>query len=440
MYINILIFLLILILILIIANIIVLCHNKLSYMGGVLKKGGALTPEDINIINDQIMSKLYEFNLITPQSSEMSSAKLSEMSSAKLSEMSSAKSSEMGSAKLSIMEFAKASILEKRGRCSIEEEVYGLPSTSTPIKSDVYFHMIKIIDANITQWQEFEQKIKSMEENIQVMYNGKSVNFTTGLNHFNIRERVEDLFVAYASIKPNLSIFPPDWKDVECMVSIIAKEGIPYFTNMGIFTMMHTFPILSYNFIEDKAAKKIILRPYRSDYTIDPELSRYFEDRNESYPAHKYISVYLFTFIGSRINNFYVDEKTALFTSPTEEIVIILSKVFNKYKIMYGLEVDNRLYRYRGLENGNNYSDSCVRLKLYNNEPDNTDKYLELHNSDLRQLCPWYCNIFELLDGTMPPDEPECYSGAISMDPFVYVPISSFIKLSRHADYIFSLV
>lgn len=413
MYLNILIFLLILILILIIANIIILCHNKLSYMGSALKKGGALTEEDIDIINDQIMRKLYEFNLILPQSAAMST-KLPAVIS------------------LTNISIAKASILEKRGRCSIANELDPLYKYPNPIKSDVYFYMIKITDDNISQWKVFEQKIKSMEESIQVMYNSIGVKFTAGLNFFNIKKRREDLFVAYASIMLNETIFPPDWRDVECMVSIIAKEGIPYFTNMGIFTMMHTFPLDSYSF-EDLSSKKLILLPYISGNDLDTDLSNYFTNRTESYPAHKYISAHLFTFIGIHINNFYVDEKTALFTSPTDGIAIILSKVFNKYKIIYGYETD-RESRYLGLEKGNKPDDSFVRIVLYNGA---TQAHLDLNKNELKKLCPWYCNIFLINEHNTPPDTPECYSSVIYTEPFVYVPVSSFIELSSKEEYAF---
>ena len=336
---------------------------------------------------------------------------------------------------LTNISIAKASILEKRGRCSINDELNNI-CTSDPIKSDVYFHMVKIIDENIFQWQVFEQKIKSMEKSIQVMYNKRRVYFTAGLNHFNIIKRREDLFVAYASIILNKTIFPPDWEHVECMVSIIAKEGIPYFTNMGIFTMMHTFPLESYNYQEDRSSRKLILLPEISGNDVDTELSNYFTTRGESYPAHKYISAHLFTFIGTHINNFYADEKTALFTSPTEGIASILSKVFNNYKIIYGIEEDKES-RYLGLEKDNKPDDSFVRIVLYNGVKQ-TQTHLDLNKNELEKLCPWYCNIFIIDDGGNKPDDtPECYSSVIYSDPFVYVPVSSFIELSSKEEYAF---
>ena len=212
----------------------------------IKKRGGALTSDDIVQINSLIDSRLQTFHLIPIEKTAVVLPSTTEMVLPSTTEVVSPSTTAV---------FAKANILEKKIRDPIiENEAFFTQDLATQIaqrdaysakkleKSDVYFHMVKITSENINAWKEFENKIKEITpmrgfDNLDGHGNG----IWSGLEYFVIKERKEDLFVAYSSKILNKTNNPPDWKDVECIVTVIAKEGVPYFTYMGIFAFLHTY-------------------------------------------------------------------------------------------------------------------------------------------------------------------------------------------------------
>ena len=199
-----------------------------------------------------------------------------------------------------------------------------------PEKSDVYFHMIKITEGNKMEWQDFIKLLKKITPRQDLtIYNrdnsGKltftEISLTLGIDFLKILDDEllrHDLYIAYASKILNKTNNPPDWRDVECIVSVCAKEGIPYFTNMGIFSLAHIFE------------KKNYTNKNGYEITIEEELRTYLESIKYNYPAHKNISMYLFTFIAMNIQQFYTDQKVALFTSPALGFTDMIIAFFTK--------------------------------------------------------------------------------------------------------------
>jgi len=357
-----------------------------------IKKGGALTSDDVEQINKLIDSRLQTFNLI-PLEEKLNPAVVSPST---------------------LAVFAKANILKKK-----QDEILG-------DKSDVFFHMIKITSENINAWKEFENKIKEITpmrgfNNLDGNGNG----IWSGLDYFVIKERKEDLFVAYASKVLNKTNNPPDWKDVECMVSIIAKEGVPYFTYMGIFAFLHTY---DNDFFYEKNRMM----------HLGQELKEYLGSINYDYPAHKYISMYLFTFIGTHIKGFYTKHPIALLTSPVETIKTISEKVFSPIELPFGYETPNS---YNNRIIGGSKKGQYLQFDMYNNTPNINDSninsshavFFKLTKDKLKISCPWYCNIFPpYLENTT-----ECYHDASAVARFLYIPVYSFEELAKLEAYHF---
>ena len=357
-----------------------------------IKRGGVLTHDDIAQITNLIDHRMQLFNLI-PTSATPSP-------------------------------LASGNNTAHLHNGEIIEPIKNVPSAvfataALPLKKDqssstnVYFHMIKLTAENLSEWKAFETSIKKMA-NLDSLINYDTfsysiIDLTAGLNYFSIQiDSRYDKYVVYVSKELNNTNNPPDWRDVECMVTVIAKDDIPYFTNMGILALPHTF------------TKKNFIRYLHEDGSnrgsLKPELFNYLTEIDFNYPSHKYVSLYLFIFIGAKINSFYSTLKTALLTSPTAAIAHIVSKELNNKRLEYGYE-SNRPRR---------VPNRSISLTLFNNTTHDT---LVLTRDMLKQLCPWYCNIFYTELASRPNDENNCYDGPDSYEPFVYVPITSFEEL-----------
>lgn len=387
----------------------------------IKKRGGALTSDDIVQINSLIDSRLQTFHLIPIEKTEVVLPSTTEVVSPSTTAV-----------------FAKANILEKKIRDPIiENESFFAQDRATQTaqrdaysakkleKSDVYFHMVKITSENIETWKIFEAKIKEITpirgfDNLDGRGNG----IWSGLDYFVIKERNDDLFVAYASKVLNKTNNPPDWKDVECMVTVIAKEGIPYFTYMGIFALLHTYD------------NEFFYEANRISY-LGQELKEYLVSINYSYPSHKYISMHLFTFIGTHIKAFYAQCPIALLTSPVETIKIIAQKIFDPIKLPFGYETEGSYNnRHSGSKNG-----QYIQFDMYNNTSNfkdtnmNSSKalFFKLTRDKLQISCPWYCNIFP----PYPENTTECYRDASAIARFLYIPVYSFEELAKLEEYYF---
>jgi hypothetical protein len=335
--------------------------------------------------------------------------------------------------------------------------------------SNVYFHMVKITKKNVTEWDAFTYNIKIITPNElqdttgnmlitppdaiskldKVARNSRTIFINAGLDYFNIRESdaSSDLFVVYASKRLNKTMLPPTWQDVEIMVTVISKEGVPFATPMGIVKLAHTYQKEAFGNMlgQPKSDNPSIIENRSISSVLYDELNKI----KFNYPSHRRISLYLFTFIGTRINQFYLSEKTALFTSPTDTISSIVTNTLkHDYSLPYGYE------RNVGLRLAPNY---IVKLNLYNLH----DEFLILSRDNLKELCPWYCNIFGTVhtqvsfpgdkyyntedeyynfEYTQPENTEDCYRGADDKSPFLYVPIYSFTQLVERGIYQFEAI
>jgi len=310
-----------------------------------------------------------------------------------------------------------------------------------------FFHMVKITEENLSKWEIFKQKLDTITPaaivNVNPLKNTKYeharvINIDAGLNDFKIKKSntVSDLFVVYASKELNKTNLPPNWQDVEMMVTIIAKEGIPFITQMGIVKLAHTYTKEAFSNLIDMHTNTI--KNAYNKVRINQELFDYLISINFNYPSHKYISLYVFAFIATRINSFYLSEKTALFTSPVHIVADIVGKLFNTHRLIYGYEEEST-------------RDGQIKITLYNSE----NPFLILTRDNLKEECPWYCNIFEYqrsiphdsanydaefpeaLEWVSTENTPDCYSIERPMGPFLYIPIHSFNQLVERGVYQF---
>ena len=411
--------------------------NKPGGFRKLKKTGGELNSNDIEKINELITNKLVHFGLIPaiePTTIDTGAKESSTMSK------------KVG---ITDMVFAKSTISLSSGDGS----------------SDVYFHMVKITKKNVTEWAAFTYNIKKITPSTlqdtgtmfitppdaiskldKVAKSSRAIHIDAGLNYFDIRECdiSSDLFVVYASKILNKTMLPPNWQDVEIMVTVMSKEGVPFATPMGIVKLAHTYTKEAFgNMLGSPNSENPSVIENRS---ISSDLYDELYRIKFNYPSHRRISLYLFTFIGTRINQFYLSEKTALFTSPTDTISSIVTNTLkHDYRLPYGYE------RNRRLRFAPNY---IVKLNLYNLP----DEFLILSRDNLKELCPWYCNIFETVhtqiifpgdkdynteeesrnfNDTRPEDTEDCYRGADTQEPFLYVPIYSFNQLVERGIYQF---
>jgi len=408
----------------------------------IKKTGGELNSNDIEKINELITNQLVTHGLI-PTSAKKSSA------IEPLIDISSTSSAMSKKASISDMVFAKS--------------IISLSSGNGP--SDVFFHMVKITEENLSEWSEFEKNIKKITPNMlnyigdqlitppdaisklpayKVESKSRHIYMNAGLDYFEIRksDTSSDLFVVYASKTLNKTKLPPNWQDVEIMVTVASKEGVPFATPMGIVKLAHTYPKKAFgNMIGPKIETPSVIE----NKSLNRDLYAELDKINFNYPSHRHISLYLFTFIGTFINQFYVSEITALFTSPTNTISSIVTNTLkHDYILPYGYE------RERMLRFAPNY---IVKLNLYYLP----DEFLILSRDNLKELCPWYCNIFQTertqifpgdsdyntedesrnFDYTTPKNTGDCYKGANDIEPFLYVPIHSFNQLVDRGVYQF---
>jgi hypothetical protein len=374
-----------------------------------MKKGGALTENDIEQINDLIDKKLLQYGFksltIPIDDNEISNDK--SIHSDETSGIFASSIHNDGTSGI----FAKANI-------ELKKQI----DLKRPKKTDSYFHIIKLTDENTSKWNEFEATIKR----VTPRFISKKINnwrdpanriaLCAGFDYFNphlygaFKEKGYDLYVAYASNTLNKSILPPDWINVECMVTVITKKDIPMYSNMGLTTLAHTFS-----------------KEYQTPYNFDgPDIVF------GKYESHKYISMYLFTFIGTTISHFYSNAKEALLTSPTESVHIVVSKVFDANKLIYGQEIM--------VANRNKTNSLTFTI---HNTPDSA--IMELPSDKLEQLCPWY-NRFEAKDvgKAEAKAEVEAKDEAIDainyicmIEPFIYIPTTSFEQLAQSYKYEF---
>jgi hypothetical protein len=310
--------------------------------------------------------------------------------------------------------------------------------------SIVYFHLVKITDENIKDWQKFRTEVEKIVPEHQFdktdgtmiskltmdKSSNKDIRIYAGSDHFKIEKNEwHDLYVAYASKEKNESIYSPNWEDVECMVTVLAKKDIPIYTNMGIFRLTHTYSYENFIVHNDLLSKH-------------PLLKKYFEkNNNQNYPSHRSIALNLLTFIAIFIQKFYSDNKIGLLTSPSNAMLEIIKKKLNEKKLSYAIEL-NSIYI-------SGYRPEKILLRLYNFltndfilqdlkilqsedlEKLNLDKNTivkKLDENDLKKICPWYCNIFEnnIADTNI------CYKYPFYQSTFIYVPISSFTELGKN--------
>lgn len=201
------------------------------------------------------------------------------------------------------------------------------PSIGSP---NVYFHLVKITDENIENWKNFRTEVeKIVPEHIFDKAYGciiseltkdkltkKDIRIYAGSDHFKIEKHEwHDLYVAYASKEKNESIYSPNWEDLECMVTVLAKEGIPLYTNMSIFRLTHTYSYENFIVHNNLLSKHSLLKQY------------FEKNNNQNYPSHKSIALNLLTFIATFIQKFYTDNKVGLLTSPSNDMLEIIKKI-----------------------------------------------------------------------------------------------------------------
>ena len=433
-------------------------------------KGGVLEDSDFEKINELITDKLVHFGLIpaieptTIDTGAKESTTIEPVIDAAIEAAMAASIKVNNTGNIPNAVFAKSTIplaqqISRAEISRLKQQNEELPPLGS---SDVYFHMVKITEENVEGWKQFEKKIKEMTPRTLININAKmyemlpidsdspemrpnddrAISINAGLDHFNIRvsNTFSDLFVVYASKELNKTNLPPDWKDVEIMVTVLAKEGVPFVTQMGIVKLAHTYTRGAFgkNLIDINPETNNI------DYSMNPELFEYLKLINFKYPSHSYISLYLFTFIGTHIYQFFSDKKTALFTSPTNTVSSIVTRTLKKYKLPYGYE----------REEIRHFPNYIVKLNLSND----SRPFLSLSRDNLKKLCPWYCNIFTTIptQTAFPKDEwyskeypennfnyaaPEntqdCYNGPEYQSPFLYVPIYSFNQLVERGVYQF---
>lgn len=374
-------FILIIILILIIVNII---NNKKIYRGGLLDS------TDINIINSLIEKNLIDHNLIDHNLEDSTPSVI----------------------------IAKASILLK------QQKKFPSDPEPSPILGDSFFHIVQITDANRLQWEEFrsnlEEIMPSSFKSFKYLRDNRdfsTVHIESGFGYFDITTtHNHDIYVAYASILQNNSINPPNWQDVECMVSILGKKNVPFYSPVGIFVLPHTYPKTSHNSIIEN-----INRFGKSKILIN-----YLKSLKPQYPSHKNIALMLLTFAGKFIQNFYKDSKTALFTSPTDDMTSIIRHGLDKYKLPYGIENNDFQFKEKG---------DKMKFDIFYDTEHIVTEFLS--SEKLFKLCPWYCNQrFNsiILDENGKEtdidieDTENCYS-MIRTNKMVYIPIESIVKL-----------
>lgn len=437
--------------------------NKPGGFRKLKKTGGELNSNDIEKINELITNKLVHFGLIpaiepttidtgakessTIETEAKESSTIEPVIDAAIEAAMEASIKVNNTGNIPNAVFAKSTI-------PLAQQNKELPTLG---QSDVYFHMVKITEENVERWGQFEETIKKItppqlinkdwKSTMQrpdsdgisdtIAVHTKIIDLNAGLAHFKVRasNAILDLFVIYASKELNKTNFPPDWKDVEIMVTVIAKEGVPFVTQMGIVKLAHTYT---------KGAFKDLIDTNK----INKDLFKHLNSINFSYPSHSRISLYLFTFIGTHIYQFFSTKKIALFTSPTEIISSIMTNTLkHKYKLPYGYE---KKPSFRGAPN------YIIKLNLYYSPYE----FLILTKDMLKELCPWYCNIFQTIrvqnsfpgdkyydteDESnnfayeFPDDTEDCYTtrGLSYVDPFLYVPIYSFNQLVEHGIYQF---
>lgn len=287
-----------------------------------------------------------------------------------------------------------------------------------------YFHLVKLTERNNKQWVEFRKMLKNSIP-LYDIYDGNGHRITpiSVFNDFLPNEEISeyhDLFIAYISIKEHKSTNPPNWQDLECIVTVLAKKKIPLYTNMGIFRFPHTF-------LYHKDDGQMLINNIRHKVPINSEMQRLALD----YPTHKNISMYLFMFIGIYIQEFYADKKIGLLTSPVNVIIDLVKKTMNSslpLPLPYAIQdidadSDELIFK---LYNSNTVFEE---LKTLTQLEDNLGNMTQtLTKSNLRRLCPWYCAIF----GNPDPITPDCYYGANGVATFIYVPRSNFVALGNN--------
>ena len=439
--------------------------NKSGGFRRLKKTGGELNSNDIEKINELITNKLVHFGLIPAiepttidTGAKESSTIETEAKESSTIEPGAKESSAIEDA--ASIEAAMVTSIKVNNTGNIPNAVFAkstIPLSSGDGASDVYFHMVKITEENIERWKQFEKTIKEItppqlinkdwKSTMQrpdsaglsdtIAVHTKIIDLIAGIDHFKVRasNAISDLFVVYASKELNKTNFPPDWKDVEIMVTVIAKEGVPFVTQMGIVKLAHTYTKGAFKDLIDKNK-------------INKDLFDYLDSINFSYPSHSRISLYLFTFIGTHIYQFFSTKKIALFTSPTEIISSIVTNTLkHKYKLPYGYE------KKPSFRDSPNY---IIKLNLYYSPYE----FLILTKDILKELCPWYCNIFRTIRvqnsfpgdryydtedesnnfaDEFPEDTEDCYTiiGISYVDPFLYVPIYSFNQLVDRGIYQF---
>lgn len=304
-----------------------------------------------------------------------------------------------------------------------------IPLKKTNGMGDVFFHLVQITDTNKAQWPTFKQNLADIMPDSYITRKDNSLGvksdfetfISAGFDFINIKTPGEDYditdsivihndtYIAYASIRKNNSNMPPNWQDVECMVSFLAQNNIPFYSPVGIFVLPHTVSINSYNSIQSNLRK----------YGKSLDLPDYMKSINFSYPSHKAISLALLTFGATCIQKFYKDKKTALFTSPTDTMTSVLAHGLNKYELPYGIEIDNRFDAY---EHGN------IQFDGFND----IHKHIptQLNTKDMPILCPWYCN-YDI--NNLPSSD--CYS-EVRDNAMIYIPKSSTDILYKNIGFI----
>jgi len=429
-------------------------------------RGGVLEDSDIEKINELITDKLVHFGLIPaiePAAIDTGAKKSSTVepvidAAIEAAMAASIKVNNTGHVPGAV--FAKSTIplapkISKKEMSILKQQGKELSSLGS---SDVYFHMVKITEENVIEWRQFEDKIKEISPvpgtlininySIDMPRHNTTINMNAGLNHFKIRESntFSDLFVVYASKELNKTNFPPDWKDVEIMVTVLARENVPFVTQMGIVRLAHTYTKAAFAKVIDFSTDTI--NTFFNHRELNQELYDYLKLINFNYPSHSHMSLYLFTFIGTYIYQFFSTKKTALFTSPTQDISNIVINTLKKYELPYG-------YEYK--QNFRMHDPYIIKLNLSND----AYQFLNLSRDNLKELCPWYCNLFYTIRvqtsfpgesdydtedesvnfrAKMPEDTDDCYIGPESSSPFLYVPIYTFNQLVERGIYQFEAI
>jgi hypothetical protein len=290
--------------------------------------------------------------------------------------------------------------------------------------SATYFHLVKLTKQSHKQWVEFK---KMLERSIPLydIYdeNNNKIGFSAGFNDFLPNKEIpkyHDIFIAYVSRKEHKSTNPPNWQDLECIVTVLARDNIPLYSNKGIFRFPHTF-------LYHKDRGKMLINNIRHKVPIDSEMQRLALD----YPTHKNISMYLFMFIGIYIQEFYADKKIGLLTTPVNVIINLVKKTMNSslplpppYAIQdTNADSDELIFK---LYNSNTVFEELKTLTQLEDNMDNMTQTLTKDN--LQRICPWYCGAIFDAD----PETPDCYYGATYIATLIYVPRSNFVTLGSN--------